>query len=113
MLPRAGSAGHHPVKETAMKFLKTTVAALGILAAVAVANVLLPPDLAPKQRIEQAFDALVPRAEAQVPGLPNSPYNVDLGTLIVNTARAPATTNTPDQNNIAYVGVMCTFNETA
>jgi hypothetical protein len=57
---------------------------------------------------------------AQVPSLPPPPYNVDLSQqgpnvvpLITNTARAPATTNSATLTNLAYAGVLCTFNQTA
>jgi hypothetical protein len=56
-------------------------------------------------------------AFAQVPSQGTPPYNVDLGasatTKFVNTAQGPGTVNFPIQNNMAWSGVMCTFNQTA
>jgi hypothetical protein len=55
-------------------------------------------------------------ALAQVPSLPGPPYNVDLGAnaaTIKNTAQGAATVNSPMQTNLAYSGVLCTFNQTA
>lgn len=53
-----------------------------------------------------------PLARAQVPSIPG-PYNVDLGALITNTARAPATVTSTQQDNLAYNGAECTFNQSA
>lgn len=50
-------------------------------------------------------------SRAQVPSLPNSPYNIELGAVITNSARAPATVTTAKLDNIAYVGVECTYNQ--
>lgn len=55
----------------------------------------------------------VPPSVAQVPAIPPPPYNVSLGALITNTARAAGTVNSAQQNNLAYSGVICTFNQTA
>jgi hypothetical protein len=56
--------------------------------------------------------ALTGAALAQVPSsVP--PYNTDLGALITNTLRVPATTNTADQTNSQWTGVICTFNMSA
>lgn len=52
-------------------------------------------------------------AEAQSPSLPPPPYNVELGAVITNSARAPATVTTAALQNLAYVGVECTYNQTA
>jgi hypothetical protein len=59
-------------------------------------------------------------ALAQAPSA-SPPYNIDLGgtgtaavaPLIVNTARAPATVNSAQLNNLDKVGAICTFNQTA
>jgi hypothetical protein len=53
-----------------------------------------------------------PLARAQVPSVP-PPYNVDLGALITNSARAPATVTSAQQDNLAYHGAECTFNQSA
>lgn len=55
-------------------------------------------------------------AFAQVPSLPGPPYNVDLGAsaaTIKNTAQGAATVNSATQTNLAYSGVLCTYNQTA
>lgn len=52
-------------------------------------------------------------AFAQVPSAPPPPYNVDLGALITNTLRAAGTVNSASQNNVANLGVVCTFQQTA
>lgn len=48
---------------------------------------------------------------AQTPSIPG-PYNVDLGAVITNAARVPGTVTTAPQTNLAYNGVVCTFNQT-
>lgn len=50
-------------------------------------------------------------AKAQTPSVPG-PYNVDLGAVITNAARVPGTVTTAPQTNLAYNGVVCTFNQT-
>lgn len=52
-------------------------------------------------------------AHAQVPSQPNSPFNVELGAVITNSARAPATVTTAKLDNLAYAGAECTFNQSA
>lgn len=61
-----------------------------------------------------------PLAIAQVPSLPNSPYNVPMSSLAVSTPIAnkvltltasSGTVNSGILNNIAYKGVICTFNQ--
>lgn len=63
-----------------------------------------------------------PLATAQVPGLPPGPYNVPMTSLAVSTPTAnkvitltasSGTVNSGILNNIAYKGVICTFNQTA
>ncbi len=76
------------------KFLKTRVLALAVAGAVALA----------------AF--LPAKTRAQVPSVP-APYNVDLGAVITNSARAPATVTTSQLDNLAYDGAICTFNQSA
>lgn len=49
---------------------------------------------------------------AQVPSNP-APYNIDLGALITNTARAAGTVTTSAQANTNWRGVVCTFKQTA
>lgn len=51
-------------------------------------------------------------ALAQVPSVP-PPYNVELGAVITNSARAPGTVTSSQQDNLAYNGVECVFNQTA
>lgn len=53
-------------------------------------------------------------AFAQVPSLPTPPYNVDLGALVTGTRAFNASASTyAAQNNLAYNGVLCTFNMSA
>jgi hypothetical protein len=60
-----------------------------------------------------AFFAAAP-TKAQVPALPGPPYNVDLGALVSGTRAANASaSNTATQTNLAYNGVLCTFNMSA
>lgn len=54
---------------------------------------------------------LPPPARAQTPSLPPQPYNVELGAVITNGARAPGTVTTAKLQNLAYNGVECTFNQ--
>lgn len=54
-----------------------------------------------------------PPASAQVPSLPPQPYNVELGAVITNSARAAGTVTTAKLQNLAYVGIECTFDQTA
>ncbi len=51
-------------------------------------------------------------ALAQVPST-SPPYNVDIGAVITNTARAPATVNSAQLNNLDKAGAICTLNATA
>ena len=62
-----------------------------------------------------ALFALAFTASAAMAQVPSSspPYNVDIGAVITNTARAPSTVNSPQQNNLDKDGVICTINATA
>jgi hypothetical protein len=62
--------------------------------------------------VAAAAAMLLTPARAQVPSVP-APYNVDLGAVITNSARAPATVTTSQLDNLAYNGAECTFNQSA
>lgn len=51
---------------------------------------------------------------AQVPAQPGPPYNVDLGALVTGTRTFNASASTySQQTNLAWTGVLCTFDQTA
>lgn len=62
-------------------------------------------------------------ASAQVPGLPPGPYNVPVTNpasntpavtpVLTNTAQGAATVSSNIIQNLAYAGVICTFNQSA
>ena len=56
--------------------------------------------------------ALTGVAFAQVPSS-TGPYNSDFGAVLTNTARVPGTYNSVQESNTSYVGVICTWNQTA
>ena len=56
--------------------------------------------------------ALTGVALAQVPSS-SGPYNSDFGAVLTNTARVPGTYNSVQESNTSYVGVICTWNQTA
>lgn len=51
-------------------------------------------------------------ALAQTPSIP-PPYNVPLGAVITNNNQGIGTVNSALQNNVAYNGIICTFNSTS
>ncbi len=59
-----------------------------------------------------AVIVLTGMAVAQVPSS-QGPYNSDFGAVFTNTARVPGTYNSPQLSNNSYLGVICTWNQTA
>lgn len=100
-------------------------AGLGIVAALGIVFALQPstpkPDAVPAGPafVDKMANGLsfIGEAMAQVPSIP-PPYNVELTqtgvpAVIVNTARVASTLNGPQEDNLAYGGVVCTLNSTA